>query len=122
MNRQCDPDRDRILSKLTYIVLKHHFNAGGVDYDSWVSAVENSRASLRSGPPADFERGVNELLDCLKTSHAAFYHEVPESFPSQHTIGATLKRVSVGGSSHWMFLDVFSEGAADRATIHSGEL
>ena len=106
------------------IVLKRHFNAGGIDYVNWLGAVENRRVSLRSGSAAHFETGVNELLKCLNTSHAAFYHDVPESFPSQHTIGATLKlvSVSVAGSSRWMFLDVFPDGAANRAGVRTGEL
>lgn len=122
MNTTPAVGRDRILDKLTSIVLKRHFNAGGIDYENWLGAVENRRVSLRSGSAAQFETGVNELLNGLNTSHAAFYRDVPKSFPSQHTVGATLKLVSVAGSSRWMFLDVFPDGAADRAGIRTGEL
>jgi C-terminal processing protease CtpA/Prc len=115
-----ETDKLKILGRVRQLVLERHFNAGGIDYGAWGERFDAETRILAARDDRVFEAGVNELLVNLKTSHTLFFHEIPTELPSQHTIGATFRRVPVNDSERWMFLDVFPEGAADRAGIHPG--
>ena len=78
--------------------------------------------ALAAGTDEQFVAGVRELLAGLRTSHTSFFHDVPDLLPPQYTLNATLRKVEVAGREHWMFLDVFEDGAADRAGIKPGRL
>ncbi len=112
--------RSRILASIKKLVLKHHINVAGIDYNAWTRAVDDRTPSLLDGEVSHFEHGVRAILAELKTSHATFYHERPTSLPPQHTIGATLKKLDDVGA--WMFLDVFEGGPADTAGIKPGQV
>ena len=111
-----------ILDKVKKLVLKYHINVGGVDYGEWRRIVDSRSDELTGADSRRFEIGVRALLAELRTSHTGFFHDVANLLLPQHTLNATLRTVRVAGAEHWMFLDVFEDGAADRAGIKPGHL
>ncbi len=111
-----------IIANIKKLVLKYHINVGSVDYNAWATDLDSKTPGLVSATEQQFEVGVRALLAALKTSHTSFFHSAPDRLLPQHTLNATLRKVSVGGSDYRMFLDVFEGGAADRAGIRPGHL
>src|SRR3954453_23162444 len=109
--------KQAIIAKIRQLVLKHHINVAKVDYDVWTKHLDSQAASLADADEERFEAGVIEILAKLRTSHTAFFHNVPDRLFQQHTLNATVHKVAVDGSDYWIFLDVFEGGAADRAGI-----
>ena len=114
--------RNRIFSNVKKRVVENHFNAAGVDYEAWLNRLDQQKTELLSTDDAAFEDAIRNLLLELRSSHTAFYHEVPTRFPPQHTINATLTRLEQNGCYAWMFLDVFPDGPAHAAGINRGDL
>ncbi len=114
-------EKTAIIVQIKKLVLKHHINVGRVDYDAWVRSVDERTPQLVAGGDRQFESGVQALVADLRTSHTAFFHNVPDRLLPQHTLNATLRKMETNGSEHWMFLDVFEGGAADRAGIKPGQ-
>jgi carboxyl-terminal processing protease len=114
-------ERSGILRKIQKRVRKSHINVAGVDYVEWEREIQRQEPGLLSAEMEGFENGVRELLKLLKSSHTGFFHGVQNRFLPQHTINATFKAVTHGGSDRWMFLDVFPEGPADTAGIRAGD-
>src|SRR4051812_21269881 len=104
--------RKQILNAIRKRVLKHHFNAAGVNYDDWLKSFDQGSSELFTVDDEAFEIGVQELLKELRSSHTGFYHEQPNRLLPQHTINATLGKFVQGQQQRWFFLDVFSEGPA----------
>src|SRR5579862_5958943 len=118
-----DPKKRRqILRSIKKLVVKHHINIAGIDYDAWTARMEAQTPELLAADLQSFELGVRSLLTELKTSHTAFYHSLPTELPPQHTINATLRDVPLNGVHKWMFLDVFQGGPADTAEIRPGDV
>ena len=118
-----DPkERARILTAIKKLVLKHHFNVGGVSYDAWTATVDQRTPTLLAAETGQFEIGVRQLLLELGSSHTAFYHERGKQLLPQHTINATLRRFLHAGGEHWFFLDVFEAGPARMAGIKPGDM
>ena len=118
-----DPEqREQILKSIKKLVLAHHINVAGVDYESWTKCLDTRVPELLRSDETAFEAGVRNVLAELKSSHTAFYHDRPEQFPPQHTINATLRRVTQDGTERWMFLNVFHNGPAQRAGIKPGDI
>jgi C-terminal processing protease CtpA/Prc len=115
-------DKLKILGKVKKVVLDRHFNAAGIDYGVWAERFDAQTPTLSARDDREFEAGMNQLLRELNTSHTLIFHEIPSELPSQHTIGATFRRVPFKDSERWMFLDVFPKGAADRAGIRPGTI
>lgn len=115
-------EKAAIAAKVKKTVLNHHINAGGIDYDAWAKRFDASVGELSTAETDTFEAGIRSLLTELKTSHTGFYHDVPDQLLPQHTISATLRKVSAQGAEHWMFLDVFEDGPAAKAGIQPGQL
>jgi C-terminal processing protease CtpA/Prc len=115
-------EKAAIAAKVKKTVLNYHINAGGIDYDAWAKRFDASVDELPAADTATFEAGIRSLLSELKTSHTGFYHDVPDQLLPQHTINATLRKVSARGTEHWMFLDVFEDGPAAKAGIQAGQL
>jgi len=115
-------DRLKILASIKKLVPKHHINVSGIDYDAWKASVDKRTPELLAGDVQEFENGVRSLLKDLKTSHVAFYRERPDRLPPQHSIGATLRKLTDSQPAKWMFLDVFEGGPAHVAGILPGEL
>lgn len=113
-------DKARIVDAVKRLVVKHHINVAGVDYDAWIERVNSRKTELTGGSDRQFEAGMRELLTELRTSHTGFFHDVPDELLPQHSIGATVRKVSVDGAEHWMFLDVFEAGAAEQAGVRPG--
>ena len=83
-----------IVQKIKKLVLEHHVNIAAVDYAEWGRQWDAGVGGLIAAEAVDFETGVRSLLAGLKSSHTTFYHDQPTKFPSQHTIGATFRRIS----------------------------
>jgi len=114
--------RSQILKTIKKLVLAHHINVAGIDYDAWTASVDCRAEELLTTDLAGFEDGVRQLLAELKTSHTVFYHSLPKELPPQHTINASLQDLSLEDHRKWMFLDVFEDGPADRAGIKPGDI
>jgi carboxyl-terminal processing protease len=114
--------RSQILRSVKRRVLRHHINAAGIDYDAWLKRIDDKTPALLVAEPAIFESGVRELLTELGTSHTGFYHSRPRESLPQHTINATLRELSCGDASEWMFLDVFEGGPAYIAGVRPGDI
>src|SRR5207244_6885535 len=52
--------------------------------------------------PEAFEKEVGRLVAELKTSHTGFRHAGMRNIPARHAINATLQRIGVNGTEHWM--------------------
>ncbi len=115
-------ERAAILSAIKKLVLKHHFNVTGVDYEEWMRSVDQQSADLLSADLEGFESGISEILSRLGSSHTSFYHQRVRQLLPQHSLNATLRPFSSNGAERWMFLDVFEEGPADAAGIKPGDL
>ncbi len=114
--------RTEIVRSLKKVVLAHHINVAGVDYNEWAKGVDDKSPELLRADPDGFESGIRQVLADLKTSHTVFYHSLPKELPPQHTINASLRDVSRDGSHKWMFLDVFEDGPAYAAGIRPGNV
>src|ERR1039458_9190523 len=115
-------ERAKILASIKKLVLKHHINVGGVNYDAWIGLVDQRASDLLSAEIGSFESGVRQLLSELGSSHTAFYHEQGRQVLPQHSINTTLRGFSSGGSERWFFLDVFEGGPAHVAGIRPGDM
>lgn len=114
--------RTDILARVKKYVLKHHFNASGVDYDAWAARFDSRTPELLTGETDEFENGVRQLLLELGSSHTVFYHESATRVLPQHSINATLCRFTQVGSERWLFLDIFQDGPAHGAGIKPGDV
>jgi len=121
MNLTLD-DRTKILDKVCRLVTAKHFDPGmnGVD---WKILVRDRRDQILASADAEtFEKAVHKLVAELKTSHTGFRHADMRNIPACHAINATLQRIGVNGSEHWMFQDVHRGGPAYAAGIRPGDL
>jgi carboxyl-terminal processing protease len=114
--------RTQILQAIKKLVLAHHINVAGIDYDAWTEHVDAQTAELLTTDVASFEGRVRGLLTELKTSHTVFYHSLPNESLPQHTINASLRDLLRNGEHKWMFLDVFEDGPAYVAGIKPGDI
>lgn len=114
-------ERQKILQRISELVLTKHINVAGVDLDGWVRKLQEKSAGLSGVEPEAFEEEIRALLGELGTSHTAFYSRVPTRFPPQHTISATLS-LTPEPDQRWVFVDVFEDGAAAAAGIAPGTL
>ena len=115
-------ERTKIFDKVCHLVETKHFNPSmnGVD---WNSLVKNRRDQiLASREPETFEKEVQNLVAELKTSHTGFRHAGMGNIPARHAINATMQRIAMNGSEHWMFQDVHQGGPAYSAGIRPGDL
>ena len=113
--------RSKLLQRLKKLILKHHVNVSGIDYQTWVATIETRTPDLLSCGIKGFEDGIREILTQLGTSHTVFYRERDVLLMPQHSI-ATVRALPVNGVERWMFLDIFEGGPADAAGIRAGEL
>jgi C-terminal processing protease CtpA/Prc len=111
-----------ILASIKKRVLKHHINVARVDYDAWVTLVEERAPTLLGVETEEFENGVRALLAELRSSHTVFYHERTNRVLPQHSINATLRAFKQDGHDCWIFLDVFEDGPAHVAGLKPGDM
>jgi carboxyl-terminal processing protease len=115
-------ERARIFDKVCRLVTTKHFNPGmnGVDWNALAQARRDR--VLACTEPEAFEKEVHQLVAELKTSHTGFRHASLRNIPARHAISATLLRIEVNGTEHWMFQDVHPGGPAYAAGIRPGDL
>ena len=114
-------DRRKVISRIKAIVCSRHFNAAGVNYRDWSSAIDEQLPVLLSVDDSSFEDGVRKLLGQLRSSHTNFYRSDTQPTLPQHAIGATLTSVPCNGATRWMVLDVFDQSPAARAGLERGQ-
>jgi|SRR5579884_30266 C-terminal processing protease CtpA/Prc len=115
-------ERARILAAVKKFVLKRHFNVAGISYEDWVRSFDQRSEELLSAELNEFEAGIRELLSGLGSSHTLFYNEKAQHILPQHSINATVRKLSLNGTERWMFLDVFEDGPAYAVGIKPGDL
>ena len=116
-------DRQKIVSRVQNLVLRHHVNIENIDLKEWSEEVHKDTPSLLTAESDGvFEQGINALLSKLKSSHTDFYRSDRDPISPEHAIGATLRSITVRDSQRWMFLDVFEESPAARSGVRPGYL
>jgi carboxyl-terminal processing protease len=115
-------ERTKIFDKVCCLVEAKHFNPSmnGADWNALAKARRDQ--ILGSAEPETFEKEVQSLVAELKTSHTGFRHAGMRNIPARHAINATMQRIAVNGSEHWMFQDVHQGGPAYSAGIRPGDL
>jgi len=77
---------------------------------------------LRSTSDEEFEKGIQDLLAELKTSHTGFRHSKSAKIPGRHAIAATFMQCYFDGEQRWMFQDVHEGGPAHAAGLRPGDI
>lgn len=92
-------DNRAILDKVERLVSTKHFNPAlnGADWPQLLD--ERKKTILATGSPEEFEKGMQALLQELKTSHTGFFHESARRIPARHAICATFQRFEDGGTA-----------------------
>src|SRR5438046_1708420 len=114
--------REKIFDKVRRLVQKKHFDPGmnGVD---WNALAQSRREQILScSDPEAFEKEVSKVVAELKTSHTGFRHAKMRNLAARNAINATLQRIGVNGTEHWMFQDVHRGGPAYAVGIRPGDL
>jgi len=114
--------RIEILASVKKVIIKKHFNVGGVSYADWASRFEERSPSLLGVDIEEFEDGLRNALAELGSSHTVFYHERTNRLLPQHSINATVRAFGRDGQQRWHFLDVFEDGPAHLAGIKQGDM
>jgi C-terminal processing protease CtpA/Prc len=114
--------RTAILARIKKLVFKRHFNIAGVDLVAWARQIDERTPELLRADRGQFEAGVQETLDRLRSSHTVFYSESAQRVLPQHSINATLRSFPINGNDHWVFLDIFESGPAHVAGIRPGDV
>lgn len=117
-----EKERRATIGKVKKLVTTQMINMGRVDLAEWCRDVDDRTQELLVADEPDFELAVRKLLSRLGVSHVAFYKDLPEKFPPQHTISATLRNIGALENPRWIFLDVFENGPAYTAGIRPGDL
>ena len=89
--------RIEILASVKKLIIKKHFNVGGVSYADWASRFEERSPSLLGVDIEEFEDGVHKALAELASSHTVFYHERTNRLQPQHSINATIRAFGPDG-------------------------
>lgn len=115
-------ERSEVLTNVQKLVAKKLF-APNFDIGVWNALVCSRRDQiLQAETIIAFENQVRKLLDELKTSHLAFFHQNLFKIPPQFSISATFQRHDRNGSSYWMFQDVHEGGPAHQSGFRPGDL
>lgn len=114
--------RSHIYSRVAEMVAQKHFDPAmnGADWPALVS--ERRDGILQRESDEEFERGMQELLNELNTSHTGFRHSKSHNIPARHAISATFMRCNVDGGQRWMFQDVHEGGPAHAAGLRPGDI
>jgi carboxyl-terminal processing protease len=115
-------DREKVYARVSDLVMRKHFDPGmnGADWSTLVSTRKDP--ILRSETDEEFERGMQELLNELKTSHTGFRRSKSPNIPGRHAISATFMRCNLDGGQRWMFQDVHEGGPAHVAGLRPGDV
>ena len=114
--------REKIYSRVCELVTRKHFDPGmnGANWDDLSKAGRDQ--ILRRSTDEEFEKGIQNLLSELKTSHTGFRHSRSPNIPGRHAISATFMRCNFDGEQHWMFQDVHEGGPAHAAGLRPGDI
>jgi carboxyl-terminal processing protease len=114
--------RSEVFDKVCHLVPRKHFNPAlnGADWPALVDA--RKPQIIEAATIERFENEVQDLLNGLKTSHTGFFHKSLRKVPARFSINATFQKVSLNGSTHWMFQDVHEGGTAHAAGLEPGDV
>jgi len=115
-------DREAILTKVSRLVEKKHFNPA-LNGANWPELFERRKAKILEADKIErLETEIQDLLGELKTSHTGIFHKSFRKIPARFAINATFQRCPVNGSTRWMFQDVHEGGAAHAAGLKPGDI
>jgi carboxyl-terminal processing protease len=114
--------RSTILNAIKSTVREKFYDPqlNGVDWDAEVEARRETITS--AADMVAFEKSVNDLLKCLRTSHVGLIHDSVRRATAKMALSATFFKYGNGGDGRWMFQDVHEGGPAQLAGVKSGEL
>ncbi len=122
MNTITRNGREKLLSKISELVQKKHFNPS-LNGANWSELVESRRSRILEADTVErLEHEIQDLLSQLKTSHTGIFHKSLRTIPARFAINATFQRRAVNGAVRWMFQDVHEGGAAHAAGLRPGDL
>jgi len=114
--------KEKIYSRVCELVTRKHFDPG-MNGANWEELSKARRDQiLRSTSDEEFEKGIQDLLAELKTSHTGFRHSKSAKIPGRHAIAATFMRCNFAGEERWMFQDVHEGGPAHAAGLRPGDI
>jgi len=114
--------KEKIYSRVCELVTRKHFDPG-MNGANWEELSEARRDQiLRSTSDEEFEKGIQDLLAELKTSHTGFRHSKSARIPGRHAIAATFMPCNFDGEQRWMFQDVHEGGPAHAAGLRPGDI
>jgi len=115
-------DREAILTKVSRLVEKKHFNPG-LNGANWPELFERRKAKILEADTIErLETEIQDLLGELKTSHTGIFHKSFRKIPARFAINATFQRCPLNGNTRWMFQDVHEGGAAHAAGLKPGDI
>jgi C-terminal processing protease CtpA/Prc len=114
--------KEKIYSRVCELVTRKHFDPG-MNGANWEELSKARREQiLRSTNDEEFEKGIQDLLAELKTSHTGFRHSKSAKIPGRHAIAATFMHCNFDGEQRWMFQDVHEGGPAHAAGLRPGDI
>ena len=120
------PERSSILSQIVKLVTDKHVDPADLrrDYGPWRRSVEaKSHLIANKRSDEDFERGVQEVLTELGTSHMGFLRPSNPGVGAIFSLNASLGIVRAsGGEQRWMVQTIIDDGPAAGAGVRPGEL
>ncbi|HUI71835.1 MAG TPA: S41 family peptidase [Spirochaetia bacterium] len=115
-------DREALLTKVSSLVEKKHFNPG-LKGANWPQLVAARKVQILEAETIEkLESEIQELLAELKTSHTGIFHRSLRKIPARFAINATFQRCALNGTTRWMFQDIHEGGAAHAAGIVPGDI
>jgi carboxyl-terminal processing protease len=114
--------KEKIYSRVCELVTRKHFDPG-MNGANWEELSKARRDQiLRSTSDEEFEKGIQDLLGELKTSHTGFRHSKSAKIPGRHALAATFMHCNFDGEQRWMFQDVHEGGPARAAGLRPGDI
>jgi len=114
--------KEKVYSRVCELVTRKHFDPG-MNGANWEELSKARRDQiLRSTCDEEFEKGIQDLLAELKTSHTGFRHSKSAKIPGRHAIAATFMHCNFDGEQRWMFQDVHEGGPAHAAGLRPGDI
>jgi carboxyl-terminal processing protease len=114
--------REKIYTRVCDLVERKHFDPYW-DGNNWAELATNRKREILATPTdQEFEKGMQELLNALKTSHTGFRHAQSPNVPARLAISASFLRYSLDGEERWMFQDVHEGGPAYVAGLRPGDI